>query len=141
MSTAHSSTGSLAGRRVNTLAGGAAGAVFVLVGLIGFAVSGGHPAVGQDGGHVLGVFEVNVAHNLVHLVVGAALVAGAIAGVRAARAVNTLVGAVYLLVGVLGLVITNTGANIIALNGADNALHIVVGAVLLAFGLGADRHS
>lgn len=100
---------------------------------------GDHPAAGHDGGHLL-FFEVNVLHNLVHLAVGAALIGGAIAGVRASKAANTTVGAVYLLVGLAGLAIIGGPLNLIALNGADNALHILSGLALLTVGVGADRN-
>ncbi|MGH3711903.1 MAG: DUF4383 domain-containing protein [Micromonosporaceae bacterium] len=139
MTTHSSSAGIFAGRRVNPMVGGVLGAVFVLVGLLGFAVSGGHPAAGQEGGLLLGIFEVNLLHNLVHLVVGAALIGGAIAGVRISRVVNAAVGAVYVVVGLVGLMIIGGAMDLIALNGADNALHLVAGLALLAVGLGTDR--
>ena len=59
---------------------------------------------------------------------------------RAAKGANTLFGAVYLAVGVLGLFLVGTKANILALNGADNGLHLVLGAALLGVGLGFDRN-
>lgn len=127
------------GRSANQLVGAIFGAVFTLVGLIGFFWSGGHAAMGHEGGAILGLFEVNVAHNIVHLAVGAALLAGAIVGTAAAKAANGVIGAVYLAVGVAGLFIIGTDLNILALNGADNALHLVVGAILLATALGLDR--
>jgi hypothetical protein len=103
-------------------------------------VSGGHSLAGHTGGSLLGLFQVNGLHNVVHLAVGAAMVAAAIAGTRSARLANTLIGAVYLALGVLGLFITGDNPlNIIALNGADNGLHLVIGSVLVAVGLGADR--
>jgi hypothetical protein len=47
---------------------------------------------------------------------------------------------VYLALGVLGLFITGDNPlNVIALNGADNGLHLVIGTALLGVGLGADR--
>ena len=50
------------------------------------------------------------------------------------------VGAVYLLLGLLSLVITGDNPlNIIALNGADNGLHIFLGVALIGLGLGLDR--
>lgn len=61
-------------RRLNTPVAFVFGAVFVLVGLAGFVVSGGHHAIGQDGGKLLGLFQVNVVHNLVHLAVGAVMI-------------------------------------------------------------------
>jgi hypothetical protein len=120
------------------LVGYVRGAVYLLVGLLGFAVTSGVGFAATDGGSLLG-FEVNPLHNVVHLAVGAALVLAARQGVAASRAVNTAVGGVYLLVGVLGLFILGSSANILALNGADNVLHVASAAVLLGVGLGADR--
>jgi hypothetical protein len=135
----HSTTGTMAGRRVNSLVAFAFGAVFVVVGLLGFTVSGGHHVAGTEGGELLGLFQVNVLHNFVHLAAGAVLIGSAIAGARAAKMANTLFGVVYLAVGVVGLFLLGTSANIIALNSADNALHLALGAVGLGVGLGADR--
>jgi hypothetical protein len=125
--------------QVNTLAAFTFGAVFVVIGLLGFTVSGGHQPVGSHGGHLLGVFQVNLLHNLVHLALGALMIFAAVAGTRPAKVVDVLVGAVYLAVGAVGVFATGTSLNIIALNGADNALHLLLGAVLLAIGLLADR--
>jgi hypothetical protein len=82
--------------RINQGVGFVFGAVFVLVGLTGFVVSGGHHAVGRQGGELFGVFQVNVLHNVVHLVVGAVMVAAAIMGERTARNANAAFGVVYL---------------------------------------------
>jgi len=122
-------------RSLNQIVCWVAGIVFVLVGLLGFTVSGGHDMAGMEGGELVGIFQVNVLHNVVHLLVGAALVAGAMAGAKAARTVNSLVGVVYLVVGALGLFILDTSANILALNGYDNWLHLFSGAALLGLGL------
>jgi hypothetical protein len=129
----------ISGRRINTLVAFVFGAVFVLVGLAGFVVSGGHHAIGQDGGRLLGLFQVNVAHNLVHLAVGAVMTGAAITGTRAAKGVNLLMGAVYLVVFIFGLFATGNALNFIALNAADNGLHLVIGTTLLAIGLLSDR--
>lgn len=129
----------LSGRRLNSLVAYLFGAVFVLVGLSGFVVSGGHHAVGTDGGDLLGVFQVNVLHNVVHLAVGALMIGAAVAGTRAARTANTAFGLIYLVLFVIGLFILGTGANIIALNAADNLLHLALGLALTAVGLLADR--
>jgi len=114
------------------------GAVFLLVGILGWFVSHGHGFADRDGGSLLG-FQVNSLHNIVHLLVGIVLIVGARSGVAAARAANTAVGAVYLVVGIVGLFILNSSANILALNGADNGLHLVSGLVLLGAGLFADK--
>jgi Domain of unknown function (DUF4383)/Putative zinc-finger len=126
--------------RNNTLVAFAAGAAFVLVGLLGFTVSGGHSAVGHDGGLLLGVFQVDLLHNVVRLLVGAVMISAAIAGTVPAKRFNTIVGAVYLLLFLIGLVIIgNSAANLIALNPADNVLHLVLGVVLLGIGVLFDR--
>jgi hypothetical protein len=54
---------------------------------------------------------------------------------------NTIIGAVYLLLGVVGLLLVggDNPLNVLALNGADNVLHFASAVVLLAVGLGADR--
>jgi hypothetical protein len=133
-------TGVRAGARMNSFTAGAVGAVFIVVGLLGFTVSGGHSIAGHTGGQLLGLFQVNSLHNLVHLAVGAVMVAAAIAGVRAAKTANTGIGVVYLALGVVGLFITgDSPLNIVALNGADNGLHLAIGALLVGVGLGADR--
>src|SRR5437870_2371337 len=98
--------GIVAGRHVNELAAGVFGAVFIIVGLLGFTVSGGHDVAGHTGGDLLGVFQVNVLHNLVHMAVGVIMVVAAFAGLRAAKVTNVLIGAVYLALGVVGLFIT-----------------------------------
>ena len=50
----------VAGRSVNGIVALAFGAVFVVVGLAGFLVSGGHPAVGPSGGEILGMLTTAV---------------------------------------------------------------------------------
>lgn len=129
----------LAGHRLNSIVAFSFGGLFVVLGLSGFAVTAGHHAVGPHGGELLGVFQVNVLHNIVHVVAGAVMVAAGIVGARSAKAVNTAVGLVYLALFLVGLFVLGSAANIIALNGADNALHLALGAALTAAGLRADR--
>lgn len=115
------------------------GAVYLLVGLLGFAVTGGVGFVATKGGLLLGIFEVNPLHNIAHLLIGAALLIAGLTRVAAAKAVNTTVGAVYLLLGIVGFFLVGTGANILALNTPDHFLHLVSAIVLLGVGLGADK--
>jgi hypothetical protein len=137
----NSTAGTVYGRRLNTMVAFLFGAVFVLVGLAGFFVTGGHHVIGQDGGKLLGLFQVNVAHNLVHLVVGAVMIGAATNGVRAAKAVNLFFGVVYLVVFVFGLFALGNSLNLLALNGADNGLHLVLGMALTATWLLLDRRA
>jgi arginine exporter protein ArgO len=129
---------------VNPVIGKAAalvGAVFLLVGILGFI-----PGITTDYGQMqfagheseamlLGLFQVSVLHNIVHLaygVVGLAVMKNA----PAARTYFIAGGATYLLLWVYGLVINyESAANFVPLNNADNWLHLGLGAGMIALGL------
>jgi hypothetical protein len=115
------------------------GAVYLLVGLLGFAVTGGVGFIATKGGLLLGIFEVNPLHNVAHLLIGAALLFAGLANVRAAKTTNTIVGAAYLLLGIVGFFLVGTAANILALNTFDHFLHLASALVLLGVGVGAER--
>ena len=115
------------------------GAVYILVGLLGFAVTGGVAFIATEGGLLLGIFEVNPLHNIAHLLIGAALLIAGIASARAAKIVNIVVGATYLLLGIVGFFLVGTALNILALNTFDHFLHLASAIVLLGVGLAAER--
>lgn len=115
------------------------GAVYILIGALGFLATAGVDFAATDGGLLLGIFEVNPLHNIVHLLIGAALLIGGLTSVRAAKTVNIVVGAVYLLVGIVGFFLVETPMNILALNTVDHFLHLVSALVLLGVGLAAER--
>jgi hypothetical protein len=123
----------------NRLLGVVFGAVYVLLGLLGFTVTNGVGFFATEGGLLLGLFEVNIFHNLAHILIGAALLLGGISHKRAARTVNSAVGFAYLALGFVGLLLVGSSLNILALNAADNVLHFASAVVLLAVGLGADK--
>src|SRR4051812_35795020 len=77
------------------------GAVYVVVGLAGFAVTGLHDFTGMHHDKLV-IFSVNPAHNVIHLALGLAWLAAA-PHHRAAKAVNLIIGVVLALVGVRGL--------------------------------------
>lgn len=113
------------------------GIVYLLVGLAGFLVTTDVDFAATQGEELI-VFEVNPLHNIVHLLVGLVLLLGS-RSVAGARGANVTIGAVYLIVGVVGLFILDSDANILALNGADNVLHLASALILLGVGLAADR--
>jgi hypothetical protein len=115
------------------------GAVYLLVGLLGFTATSGVGFFDAKGGLLLGIFEVNVFHNVAHLLIGAALLIAGLSNIRASKSVNTVVGAAYLLLGIVGLFLLNSPANILAINTADNVLHFGSAVILLGVGLGADK--
>ncbi|WP_127794609.1 DUF4383 domain-containing protein [Agromyces sp. LHK192] len=115
------------------------GAVYLLVGLLGFAVTGGVGFIATEGGLLLGIFQVNPLHNIAHLLIGAALLIAGLVSATAAKTVNTVVGAAYLLLGIVGFFLAGTAANILALNTADHILHLASALVLLGVGVGVER--
>jgi Domain of unknown function (DUF4383) len=125
----------------NRLLGIVFGIVYLLIGILGFFITSSTGFVATSGPKLLGLFEINPLHNVAHLVIGAALLLAGLSSARAAKALNSTIGAVYLLLGVVGLFLSdgNNPLNILALNGADNVLHFASAVVLLAVGIGADR--
>ncbi|XVV05997.1 DUF4383 domain-containing protein [Actinosynnema sp. CA-248983] len=73
------------------------------------------------------------------MLIGVALVAAAAVNPQVSKRANTVVGAVYLLVGVLGLFIGGSSLDLLALNAADHGLHFASAMLLLGVGLAADR--
>lgn len=122
----------------NRLLAAVFGAVYLLVGALGFLVTSGVGFFATEGRNLI-IFEVNPMHNIIHLAIGAALLIAGLKSVPAAKSVNIAVGAVYLLVGVVGLFILDSALNIIALNGADNVLHLASAVLLLGVGLSQDK--
>ena len=120
--------------------GGAFGVGYVLIGLLGFPVSGGHAFAGSAGGELLGLFMVNSLHNVAHLLIGALLRARRDPGRGAGQPGRTpWWAAIYLLLGVAGLFVLTGDLNVLSLNGADNALHFGSAAVLLVVGVSHAR--
>jgi hypothetical protein len=106
------------------------GGVFLLVGLLGLVTT----PLSLDPGLLLGLFPVNVLHNLVHLAFGAwGLIAGGTPS--GATAYCRLAGGAYLLLAVLGL-LTPTGFGLVPIGGHDVWLHAVLGGILTAVGFG-----
>jgi hypothetical protein len=104
------------------------GIVLVLVGLLGFF----------SDGTVLGMFHVNMFHNVVHLLSGViGLWAGfSNRGVHSKR-FNVIFGIVYLIVAIVGFANIMFFTDLLMLNAADNWLHLVIGVVTTAIGLWA----
>lgn len=119
---------------MNQQFGYAFGVVYLLVGLVGFAVTGSVDFAATSGKDLI-FFELNPLHNIVHIAVGVLLAGGAASGAKASKSVNLLVGVVYLLVGLVGFALVGSSANIVALNHPDNFLHLATAALALAVGL------
>lgn len=117
------------------------GAVFLLVGVLGFipGITTSYDSL-EAAGHeshaeLLGIFQVSILHNVVHLLFGAAGLALARTA-SGARAFLIGGGAVYLVLCLYGLLIDKTSqANFVPLNAADDWLHFVLGIAMIGLGV------
>ncbi|WP_426998508.1 DUF4383 domain-containing protein [Pseudarthrobacter sp. N5] len=139
MTTLH--TSSTAARTNVQNAALAVGAVFLLVGVLGFVpgITSNYDQLQFAGHHseamLLGLFQVSALHNIVHLLFGAVglLLARSATG---ARSFLLYGGAVYLVLFVYGLVFDQeSAANFVPLNGFDNGLHLLLGVGMIALAL------
>ena len=117
------------------------GVAFLLVGVLGFIPGittdrGGLEAAGHEShAELFGIFQVSVLHNVVHLLFGAAGIALA-RRPSSGRAFLVGGGATYLLLFLYGLVVDkDSQANFVPLNRADDWLHLVLGAGMIALGV------
>ena len=108
------------------------GVVYLVVGLVGFAVTGFDNFASEVPGDKLIVFAINPLHNIAHIGVGALLLVGS-SRHETAKSVNLMVGVVYLLLAILGFagVLVEDLLNV---NQADNFLHIGTAALAIYFG-------
>lgn len=113
------------------------GGVYVLVGILGFVgLVGG--TTDQTPDFLLGIFGVTAVHNVIHLLVGFAFLAGAQSD-SSARLVSLAIGAVYTLVGVIGVLNIAFVNTLLNINLADNLLHFGTGLLALAIGFQGRR--
>lgn len=106
------------------------GGVYVVVGIVGFISFFGGTA-DQTPSALLGIFGVTAVHNVVHLLVGFAFLAGAQSD-RSARLISMTIGVVYTLVGVIGVLNLALVNDLLNINLADNMLHFATGLLALA---------
>ena len=107
------------------------GAVFILIGILGFI-----PAFTPDG-KLLGLFEVNAVHNLIHLASGVVALVAGYASESASKTYFQVFGVVYALVALLGIFnVDGPLLGIVAHNAADLGLHVVIAAAALTLGFG-----
>ena len=123
------------------------GLIFIVIGVLGFVpgITQNYEALYFAGNTseavLLGVFQVSILHNIVHLLFG-------FLGLIMARANNTarifLIGGgiVYLLLWIYGLIVPHHSAgNFVPVNNADNWLHLILGIAMVGLGLLFGRSS
>jgi len=121
------------------MAAGIFGAVYALVGVLGFLpFLGGSYTL--DPHNLLALFAVNVVHNIVHLAVALGGLAAYSGGEATSIMFARTVGVVYALLAVLGIVAgSGNFLGLVPIGGLDVVLHAVTAAVLLYVGFAAPR--
>lgn len=117
------------------------GAVFLLVGILGFV-----PGITQNtdtlmfAGHhseaaLLGIFQVSVLHNIVHLLFGVVGLA-ALRSRGLAKGYLVVGGIVYAVLWIYGLIVPmDSMGNFVPLNSADNWLHFALSIAMIGTGV------
>jgi hypothetical protein len=113
------------------------GIAFLGAGILGFIPGittnlGDIKFAGNDSpSELLGIFQVSILHNIVHLLFG-------VAGLALARTVDGAqkyllgAGVIYIVLFVYGLIVGNADdANFVPINNADDWLHLLLGVALL----------
>jgi hypothetical protein len=114
------------------------GLAFLAVGLLGFV---SNPIIGDSPD---AIFHADFTHSMVHIVSGALFLLIALASPSNAATFMIIFGAVYLLIGILGLVNIGTEGmgkvlGFLHVNGADNFLHIGLGAAIFLAGVASPK--
>ncbi len=133
------------GRTTLQRAAQAMGIVFLLVGILGFipGITSNYDTM-QFAGHesnaqLLGIFQVSILHNIVHLLFGIAGLAMA-KTVSGARNYLLYGGIIYAVLWIYGLVIgQDSTANFVPVDTADNWLHFFLAVAMIGLALALSR--
>jgi len=122
------------------------GVIFTLIGIIGFFT----PAENSTGVQALfGIFDVDLMHNIVHLITGLLGIAAAFTGLS--RTFNQVFGIVYIVIGLLGLIPglyfpagsyghdSGLFLGMMHMNAGDHVLHLVAGVIAAVTGFFLER--
>ena len=103
------------------------GAIYLLIGIVGFFITGFDNFFGHTD-ETLIIFDINPAHNIVHLLIG---VAGLVLGrtLAGARTYGWLLAVGYGAAFIYGLIAIGKDWDFLNINGADNGLHLVTALV------------
>ena len=105
------------------------GVIYLVAGIAGFVLDS----------PLFGLFEVNNLHNIVHIVLGAALLYAMMNAATAVMA-NRWIGLLLIILGILGIFVANP-FDLIPIGGIDIGLHLASGVVLFGVSTMASRES
>ena len=114
------------------------GAVYLLVGIVGFFVTGFDHFADNSQHEMLLFFMINPLHNIVHILIGVAglVLARTLAG---ARTYGWLLAVGYAAVFIYGLIAVGKDWDFLNINAADNVLHIATALIGLVIALAPVR--
>jgi hypothetical protein len=109
------------------------GAIYLLVGVVGFFITGFDDFFGHTDEKLI-IFMINPAHNIVHILIG---LAGLALGrtLAGARTYGWLLAIGYGAASIYGLIAVGEDWDFLNINGADNGLHIATTLVGLVIAL------
>ena len=127
------------GKTVPEILALAFGAIYTLIGIIGFFITGFENFFEHTDKTLLG-FEINGMHNVVHILIG---VAGLVLGrtLAGARTYGWVLAVGYGAAFVYGLLAIDKDWDFLSLNWADNILHLATALVGLVIALMPVRHA
>jgi hypothetical protein len=111
------------------------GVVFILVAIVGFIAPGGMAMQPTDpalAAKALGIFPVNLLHNVVHLIFGVWGLAAS-RNWEGSKQFFTIAGVIYAVLTIVGF-LSPSGFNLVPLGGSDIWLHCLLAIVMLAIG-------
>ncbi|RAJ86730.1 uncharacterized protein DUF4383 [Streptomyces sp. PsTaAH-137] len=108
------------------------GVVLLVFGCLGFADQ--LSPFNTDGSHIAGM-STNGVLSLISVVVGVALIAGAVIGGNVASTLNMVVGTLFLISGFVHIFILDKGANVLGFGMTNVIFSFVMGLVVLTFGM------
>jgi hypothetical protein len=135
MAASNGTTGTTGSRTVPEILSLAFGAVYLLVGIVGFFVTGFDNFAGNSQHEMLiGLFMINPLHNIAHILVG---VLGLALGrtLAGARTYGWTLAVLYAALFVYGLIAVGKSWDFLNINAGDNVLHILTAAVGLVIAL------
>jgi hypothetical protein len=135
MTASAGNTGTAGSKTVPEILSLAFGAVYLLVGIVGFFVTGFDNFAGNDQHEtLLGLFMINPLHNIVHILIG---VAGLVLGrtLAGARTFGWLLAVGYGAAFLYGLIAMGESWDFLNINAGDNVLHLLSAVVGLVIAL------
>ena len=108
------------------------GIVLLIIGILGFI-----PGVVSGNGLLFGIFQVDVIHNIIHILAGFIGIEVA-ATLKGSKNYFKIFGIIFGLIAIVGFA-NNGGVLIMTMNMADNILNVVIALIALYYGFAPEK--